>query len=30
MAEKTMFYGPFGNFHKLEKENVKDILRMSL
>lgn len=30
MAEKTMFNGPFGSFHTLEKDNVKDILRMSL
>lgn len=30
MADKTLFNGPFGNFTKLEREDVMDILRASL
>ncbi|WP_214481014.1 iron-containing alcohol dehydrogenase [Bacillus sp. SM2101] len=30
MAEKTVVYGDFGNFKKLNKENVLTILKMSL
>ncbi|PWK11307.1 iron-containing alcohol dehydrogenase [Tumebacillus permanentifrigoris] len=30
MVEKSMFAGPFGGFHTLEHDNVKDILKMCL
>ncbi|TCT15098.1 hypothetical protein EDD68_1389 [Melghiribacillus thermohalophilus] len=30
MVERAMANGPFGNFHKLEKDDVESILRMSL
>lgn len=30
MADKTVRFGPFGNFRKLEREDVVEILKMSL
>jgi hypothetical protein len=30
MADKAMVYGPFGNFKKLQREDVLNFYRLSL